>query len=176
MRHIRTYMCVCVCVCVCVSWLAVSDSLQPHRLQPTRLLCPRDSPGKNIGVGCHFRLQDTHTHTHTAFWGWGWGNGSFFLSLSLLCSMWDLTSPTRHWIHVPCVGSSESYTGPPEKSLRHLFFKPSSVLLILMAQCCIANSLLQPANVYDLTVSLSQESGHSLAGSESHDRGIQTLG
>ena len=27
------------------------------RLQPTRLLCPWDSPGKNTGVGCHFLLQ-----------------------------------------------------------------------------------------------------------------------
>ena len=35
----------------------VSDSLQPHRLQPTRLLCPWDSSGKNTGVGCHFLLQ-----------------------------------------------------------------------------------------------------------------------
>ena len=26
-------------------------------LQPTRLLCPWDSPGKNTGVGCHFLLQ-----------------------------------------------------------------------------------------------------------------------
>ena len=24
---------------------------------PTRLLCPWDSPGQNIGVGCHFLLQ-----------------------------------------------------------------------------------------------------------------------
>ena len=29
---------------------AMSDSLQPHRLQPARLLCPSDSPGKNTGV------------------------------------------------------------------------------------------------------------------------------
>ena len=28
-----------------------------HRQQPTRLLCPWDSPGKNIGVGCHFLFQ-----------------------------------------------------------------------------------------------------------------------
>ena len=35
----------------------VSDSVQPHRRQPTRLPCPWDSPGKNIGVGCHFLLQ-----------------------------------------------------------------------------------------------------------------------
>ena len=35
----------------------MSDSVQPHRWQPTRLPCPWDSPGKNIGVGCHFLLQ-----------------------------------------------------------------------------------------------------------------------
>ena len=29
----------------------------PHGQQPTRLLCPRDSPGKNTGVGCHFLLH-----------------------------------------------------------------------------------------------------------------------
>ena len=29
----------------------------PHRLQPTRLLCPWGSPGNNTGVGCHFLLQ-----------------------------------------------------------------------------------------------------------------------
>ena len=35
----------------------MSDSVQPHRWQPTRLLCPWDSPGKNAGVGCNFPLQ-----------------------------------------------------------------------------------------------------------------------
>ena len=35
----------------------MSDSVQPHRRQPTRLLRPWDSPGKNTGVGCHFLLQ-----------------------------------------------------------------------------------------------------------------------
>ena len=32
------------------------DSVRPHRRQPTRLLCPWDSPGKNTGVGFHFLL------------------------------------------------------------------------------------------------------------------------
>ena len=36
---------------------SVSNSLQPHGLQPASLLCPWDSPGKNTGVGCHFLLQ-----------------------------------------------------------------------------------------------------------------------
>ena len=34
----------------------MSDSLPPHGLQPTRLLCPRDFPGKSPGVGCHWLL------------------------------------------------------------------------------------------------------------------------
>ena len=37
----------------------MSDSVWPQRRQPTRLLCPWDSPGKNTGVGCHFLLQYT---------------------------------------------------------------------------------------------------------------------
>ena len=32
--------------------------MQPHGLQPTRLLCPWDSPGKNTGVGGHALLQE----------------------------------------------------------------------------------------------------------------------
>ena len=35
----------------------MSDSVRPLRRQPTRLSHPWDSPGKNIGVGCHFLLQ-----------------------------------------------------------------------------------------------------------------------
>ena len=35
----------------------MSDSVGPHRQQPTRLLHPWDSLGKNTGVGCQFLLQ-----------------------------------------------------------------------------------------------------------------------
>ena len=35
----------------------MSDSVRPHRWQPTRLRLPWDSPGKNTGMGCHFLLQ-----------------------------------------------------------------------------------------------------------------------
>ena len=38
----------------------MSDSLWPHGLEPTRLLCPWDSPGKNTGVGYFFLLQYSH--------------------------------------------------------------------------------------------------------------------
>ena len=57
-----------MCLCVlktpwqnirCCCWVAsvVSDSVRPHRRQPTRLPRPWDSPGKNTGVGCHFLLE-----------------------------------------------------------------------------------------------------------------------
>ena len=41
-----------------------SNFLQPHGLQPTRLLCPWDYPSKDTGVGFHLYTH-THTHTHT---------------------------------------------------------------------------------------------------------------
>ena len=40
-----------------VSHSVMSDSLGPHGLQHTRLLCPWNSPGKNTGMGCHVLLQ-----------------------------------------------------------------------------------------------------------------------
>ena len=43
-------------VCL-LSHSVMSNSLQPCELEPTRLLCPWDYPGKNTGVGCHFLLQ-----------------------------------------------------------------------------------------------------------------------
>ena len=45
------------CCCCCLVTSVVSDSVRPHRWQPTRLPHPWDSPGKNTGVGCHFLLQ-----------------------------------------------------------------------------------------------------------------------
>ena len=43
--------------CCCQVASVMSDSMQPHRRQPTRLLCPWGPPGKNTGVGCNFLLQ-----------------------------------------------------------------------------------------------------------------------
>ena len=40
-----------------LSTSVVSDSVRPHRWQPTRLPRPWDPPGKNTGAGCHFLLQ-----------------------------------------------------------------------------------------------------------------------
>ena len=43
--------------CCCCVAAGVSDSVRPQRRQPARLPRPRDSPGKNTGVGCHCLLQ-----------------------------------------------------------------------------------------------------------------------
>ena len=45
----------------------MSDSVQPHRWQPTRLPSSWDSPGKNTGVGCHFFLQCMNVKSESEF-------------------------------------------------------------------------------------------------------------
>ena len=154
----------------------MSDSVRPHRWQPTRLPHPWDSQGKNTGVGCHFLLQrmkvksesevaqscltlsnpmdcsppsssirgifqarvlewgaiafsvplSTFTYFYTQdFWNL-FLNVSFssskqffenrghtflflfyfiinFSFLVMPCSMWNLSSSTRDWPHVPCI-------------------------------------------------------------------------
>ena len=53
----------CFCchdACMYAHSLQSCPTLRPHGLQPTRLLHPWDSPGKNTGVSCHFLLQCMH--------------------------------------------------------------------------------------------------------------------
>ena len=52
----NVYTCAYSHIC-CQVASVVSNSVRPHRRQPTRLPRPCDSPGKNTGVGCHFLLQ-----------------------------------------------------------------------------------------------------------------------
>ena len=47
-----------MCLCVCGKLFQSCLTLWPHGLQPARLLCPWDSPGKNTGVGCQALLQE----------------------------------------------------------------------------------------------------------------------
>ena len=39
------------------SVIQLCPTLRFYGLEPPRLLCPRDSPGKNTGVGCHALFQ-----------------------------------------------------------------------------------------------------------------------
>ena len=64
-----------------LEWVAISFSkacmhakllqscltVQPHRWQPTRFLCPQDSLGKNTAVGCHFLLSFKFLATVTTY-------------------------------------------------------------------------------------------------------------
>ena len=47
---------ICIYICESVTHSVVSNSLRPHRLEPTKLLYPWDFSG-NTEEGCHFLLQ-----------------------------------------------------------------------------------------------------------------------
>ena len=62
----------------------VLESLRAFGLQPARLLCPWDSPGKNTGVGCHALLQGifpTQGSNSHLFWLLHWQKDSLLLVL-----------------------------------------------------------------------------------------------
>ena len=59
----------------------MSNSVQPHRRQPTRLLRPWDSPGKTTGEGCHCLLREMHISYYKLF----------FLSFPFVLEL-------KHWI------------------------------------------------------------------------------
>ena len=80
-----------------ISCSVVSNSLQPHGLQPTRFLCPWNSPGQNTGVGCHSLLQGifptqgskpgfmhcSQIHYYLSHWGSPYENIHSFLNMLL---------------------------------------------------------------------------------------------
>jgi len=49
---------ICHLLLLLLSRFSCVQPMRPHGQQPTRLLCPWDSPGKNNGVGCHFLLHN----------------------------------------------------------------------------------------------------------------------
>ena len=98
----------------------MSDSVRPHGQQPTRLLCPWESLGKNTGVGCHFLLQLVMA-SQPQVGNWGdipsccqnhlfWGSSLFLPCLALVANLrfslveWKLAFGTR-W-HTPKPGRS----------------------------------------------------------------------
>ena len=72
-----------------VKSLSCVRPLVPHGLQPTRLFCPWDFPGKSTGVGCHCLLREMIIYNNRMFWlqqclwfspilYWGHGEKSFW--------------------------------------------------------------------------------------------------
>ena len=58
LRHIIHFRQDLQVVCACSVALVESNALGPQRLQPARLLCLQDSPGKNTRVGCRVLRPD----------------------------------------------------------------------------------------------------------------------
>ena len=98
----------------------------PHRWQPTRLLRPWDSPGKNTGVGCHCLLlwqmrprklawDHTATKTGAGFWTWTVLGLLGSLFLTVLCTM-AITEVVRenqtlfsHGVPGPCLAVETTF-------------------------------------------------------------------
>ena len=84
-----------------LSYSVVSASLRPYGLWPTRLLCPRNFPGKNTGVGCHFLLQGTFPSwgsNPSLLWLLHWPTDSLSLShLGSLTTSFSRGQILYHW-------------------------------------------------------------------------------
>ena len=88
----------------------MSDSVRPHRRQPTRLPRPWDSPGKNTGVGCYFPLQCMKVKSES----------EVAQSVLLLATPW-----TAAYQAPPSIGFSrqEYWSGVPLSSIQQFYFK-----------------------------------------------------
>ena len=82
-------------VCVRAKSLQSCPALPPRGLQPARLLCPWDSPGKNTGVGCQALLQGIFPTQGSKLRLLHWQVGS--LAPSHLGSPWAPCA--KHWVN-----------------------------------------------------------------------------
>ena len=86
---------------VCVSHSVVFSSLGPHGLQPIRLFCPRNSPGKNTGGWSHSFSRGSSWPRDWSWVSWIAGNSlspeppgeAILLSakISARCESWELS-------------------------------------------------------------------------------------
>ena len=95
----------------------MSNSVQPHRRQPTRLPRPWDSLGKNTGVGCHFLLQCMKVKSES----------EAAQSCPTLATPWTAAyqappsmgfSGQKYWSGVPLPSPREDYAAAAAKSLQ----------------------------------------------------------
>ena len=71
----------------CVSHSVMSNSVQTHGEEPTKLFCPWDSPGKNTGVGCYVLLQEIFPTQHLYIYTYIHIKNTARLSTSKFCSL-----------------------------------------------------------------------------------------
>ena len=97
------YSCTCASLVVSV----MSNFLWTCELEPARLLCPWDSPGKNNGVGCHavlqgiFKIQESNLVSYVSYTGrflttsatW---EALFYTQKYLISSMYIMNNNTKY--------------------------------------------------------------------------------
>ena len=94
----------------------VSNSLRPHGLYPTRLLCSWDFPGKNTGVGCHFfllRISWPSDRTHVS------------RSSALARGFFTTAAPGKPWCKATCLKTWSQnifYTGNQICEIKYVMF------------------------------------------------------
>ena len=106
----------------------VPDSLQPHGLQPARLLCPWNSPAKNTGVSSCSLLQGIFQtqglNPGLLHWGWilyglshlGKPKNTGVGSLSLLQGIFPIQESNQGLLHGRWIFYWLSYRGSPQTS------------------------------------------------------------
>ena len=91
-----------------VAQSCMSDSSQPHRLQPTRLLHPWYFPGKSTGVGCHCLLLQTHiqaykcknSHCQCLWTQFSTGDFIWILTIYMKIIEVKLSQPSLRWDNI----------------------------------------------------------------------------
>ena len=113
-------------ICAVLRGSVMSNSLQPHGLQPTMLLCPWDCPGKNARVGCYFCF-------HGIFLTLGQN-----LHLLHLLHWPEYSSPLRHLENPIIYQQFQFHIFPLTKQFHHFFsFLSFQYLLPLFFQSII---------------------------------------
>ena len=126
----------------------MSDSSQPHGLQPTRLLRPWDFPGKSTGVGCHCLLlqklvkaQSARPHPQYLIQQVGGGVGgreSTFLTdseIKLMLLVWQLCLTESDRTQIGVLGATLWFTEMPHKNPNFCLFFRVSVHTEFSFQC-----------------------------------------
>ena len=138
----------------------MSDSLRPHRWQPTRLLCSWGSPGKNTGVGCHFLLQcmkvkseskvpqscpicNQWTAAHKASLSMGFSRQGYSMVCHLLLQgIFPTQESNLGLLHCRQILYRVSYQGSPSPwPYIKPFFAPNSNLSVCLASLCARHKI-----------------------------------
>ena len=123
----------------------MSDSVRPHRRQPTRLPCPWDSPGKNTGVGCHFLLQcmkvkgkslsrvrlfaTPWTAAHQAPLSMGFSRQEYWSGVPLLSPFLDLSYPSSAQTLLAFYSTASAYSFFPSQTRTLCLFSTPKLYL-----------------------------------------------